>query len=487
MLFCYASISKLMDFENFQVQIAQSPLLSAYAGFVSYSTVISEIIIVLLLLIPKSRLVGLYASLGIMSAFTVYIYLILNYSDFVPCSCGGILEKMGWNDHLIFNIGCIVLALAGTIILQKENGTKSKNYLLLSAWIMLISSVIVIIIFQSSEHIIKKENNFTRRFLMHPVLEDKTIKLDSDQLYFAGISGNYLFLGNKQYPQTLSIIDTDFNAISKMRIIPDNLNYPFRNLQMKVKSPDYYFYDGTIPVIYRGKVGSPVAHTISLRDAYFSQMAVLDSAHFALRTQSRQNKSLTLAELNLKEKPKVRLYSNILEKQIDGVFDSDGKLIAIQNSKLFIYLYSYRNQFIIFNSKFEVQKRLNTIDTISKAHIKTIALSNGKHKLAAPPVKVNRNISANRNIVFIQSDLRGKYESVYSWNKGKVIDIYRSDHQEYIGSFYVYNKGNFIISDFMVTDQYFYAIVGNELTRYTYRQPLLKYFKTGEAEKLTKE
>ena len=31
LLFVYAAVSKLLDFENFQVQLGQSPLLSAFA------------------------------------------------------------------------------------------------------------------------------------------------------------------------------------------------------------------------------------------------------------------------------------------------------------------------------------------------------------------------------------------------------------------------------------------------------------------------
>jgi hypothetical protein len=36
-LFTYAAISKLIDFENFQTQLGQSPLLSAYAASISCS------------------------------------------------------------------------------------------------------------------------------------------------------------------------------------------------------------------------------------------------------------------------------------------------------------------------------------------------------------------------------------------------------------------------------------------------------------------
>ena len=111
LLFVYAAVSKLMDFSNFQVQIAQSPLLTAYAGFISITVILLELLIALLLAVVKTRIIGLYISFTLMLLFSIYIYLILNYSPFVPCSCGGILENMGWTEHLIFNLVFTLLAV----------------------------------------------------------------------------------------------------------------------------------------------------------------------------------------------------------------------------------------------------------------------------------------------------------------------------------------------------------------------------------------
>ncbi|MNQ60164.1 hypothetical protein D3C85_744350 [compost metagenome] len=111
LLFIYAATSKLFDFENFTIQLGQSPLLSAFAGWISITLPVVEIIIAVSLLFSRIRIVGLYASYLIMIMFTAYIYIILNYSAFVPCSCGGILEKMTWDQHLIFNICFIILAI----------------------------------------------------------------------------------------------------------------------------------------------------------------------------------------------------------------------------------------------------------------------------------------------------------------------------------------------------------------------------------------
>lgn len=110
LLFCYASISKIMDFKNFQIQISESTLLSAYAGFMPFAIVILELIIAGLLCYRKTRNVGMIGSFILMLIFTGYIFFIIRTSENLPCSCGGILEKMSWNQHLIFNIGCVLLA-----------------------------------------------------------------------------------------------------------------------------------------------------------------------------------------------------------------------------------------------------------------------------------------------------------------------------------------------------------------------------------------
>lgn len=116
LLFLYAATSKVLDYENFRVQMAQSPLLSAFAGPVSWGVPLSEIIISILLLAERWRTIALFGAFGLMVMFTAYIHIVLNYSAFVPCSCGGILEKLGWTQHLIFNAAFIVLSIAAIIL-----------------------------------------------------------------------------------------------------------------------------------------------------------------------------------------------------------------------------------------------------------------------------------------------------------------------------------------------------------------------------------
>lgn len=121
LLFVYAAVSKLLDFENFRIQLGQSPMLSVFAGSVALLVPVLELFFSGLLLIPKWRLVGLFGAYTLMLMFTTYIYVILNYSSFVPCSCGGILEKLDWNSHMTFNLAYTILAIIGILILSTNN------------------------------------------------------------------------------------------------------------------------------------------------------------------------------------------------------------------------------------------------------------------------------------------------------------------------------------------------------------------------------
>ncbi|WP_454046877.1 DoxX family protein [Chryseobacterium sp. Marseille-Q8038] len=504
LLFVYAAMSKLLDFENFQVQLAQSPLLSAYAGFISYGVIIIEFGLALYLCVPDYQLLALYGSLGLMSAFTIYIYLILKYSDFVPCSCGGILEKLGWTEHLIFNIVIVLLVFTAILYRERKQNPLKKLTLPLSISVttIFVSCGVVVALFLSSEQVIKRENNFTRRFLQHPILREKSFDLGINSYYFAGMGDGNIYLGNTTAPLFITKIDTGLSGISDIKVMLDNKNHVFRNLKLSVRTPYYYMYDGSVPVIYQGRLGDSLAHTISHGDAYFNQLTVLDSMKFAIRTQRRSDKQYILASLDLDRNKKLELKPDILEKQIDGIFDVDGILSSDSRHGKLVYTYVYRNQYIVMDSSFKILNRLNTIDTTTRAKISVTRLSNGNNKMSAPPFSVNKGSMISGNLLFNQSNLKGKHEPSKSWKTSSIIDVYRTDQQQYIGSFYIRHKNNIPMSAMIVSDDNLFVLIGNELVRYKIRpgafkvnskrnrplweQPVDKGTKKGIAENLEK-
>src|SRR5690606_23761035 len=142
-----------------------------------------------------------------MTAFTVYIYLILNYSPFVPCSCGGILEKMGWTEHLWFNIIITLLAIVITL-----HNNLNKRTILLITGTLIISTSVIVLLFISSEHIMKRENPFVRRFLPHHIDKAEYMDLEVNSYYIAGLSNDTIYLGNYTAPLLVTAVATDLSA-----------------------------------------------------------------------------------------------------------------------------------------------------------------------------------------------------------------------------------------------------------------------------------
>ncbi len=127
-LFLYTGIAKIMDYSVFKEQLAVSPILAWAAKPVALLLPWVEFAIVLMLIIPRWRLKGLFASLALMTMFTAYIIILFSISTEMPCSCGGIMEELSWQQHLVFNSAFILLDLWALILLRKEKKVLLKGW-----------------------------------------------------------------------------------------------------------------------------------------------------------------------------------------------------------------------------------------------------------------------------------------------------------------------------------------------------------------------
>jgi hypothetical protein len=126
-LWVYAGLSKLIDYSSFRFQLGRSPYIELFASIIAIGLPMIEILIAFALLFSSTRLIGLYASFFLMALFTGYIYMMLHYSYFISCSCGGILSKMDWDTHLTFNLACILLIGLGILLFETYQTEKKLN------------------------------------------------------------------------------------------------------------------------------------------------------------------------------------------------------------------------------------------------------------------------------------------------------------------------------------------------------------------------
>ncbi|MBL7739089.1 MAG: hypothetical protein JNK14_07710 [Chitinophagaceae bacterium] len=112
-LFTYTVVSKSLNIPLFIYIIGQSSWVGNYALVIAWSVISVECLAVILLFFPFTRLLGLYLSFAMMSAFTAYILGMLLTSSDLPCSCGGVFNELSWKQHLALNIGLIIIAWMG--------------------------------------------------------------------------------------------------------------------------------------------------------------------------------------------------------------------------------------------------------------------------------------------------------------------------------------------------------------------------------------
>ena len=125
LLFLYASVSKFLDFKRFIDEMNNQPLPNSWTPFLVWGIPFLEIAISAALLFEYTRLLAFYASFVLMTLFTIYAVMILaHFFPYVPCSCGGVIRKLTWPQHLALNLFYVALSVLG-LILQRSKNLKS--------------------------------------------------------------------------------------------------------------------------------------------------------------------------------------------------------------------------------------------------------------------------------------------------------------------------------------------------------------------------
>ena len=115
-LFVYTALSKIFTFHLFAQTLKETPLIGGIAIYIAILLPAVELILSLLLLIPRTRRFGLYSTFALMLVFTLYLGYMILFTPQRPCTCGGVLEKMTWTQHLIFNIFFTILSLIAILM-----------------------------------------------------------------------------------------------------------------------------------------------------------------------------------------------------------------------------------------------------------------------------------------------------------------------------------------------------------------------------------
>lgn len=127
-LFMYTGASKFIDIPDFTRDINNQPFPNSYTPYIVWGLPALELLIAASLMFDITRMAGLYASLVLLLTFTIYAVLVLfHFFERVPCSWGGVIKQVNWQQHLVFNLFFVILSVATIFLTNKKNRPKLES------------------------------------------------------------------------------------------------------------------------------------------------------------------------------------------------------------------------------------------------------------------------------------------------------------------------------------------------------------------------
>ncbi|TVP50554.1 MAG: hypothetical protein EA341_07260 [Mongoliibacter sp.] len=121
LLFAYTAIAKLYDWHGTIGSLQNQVFPELFADLLLYGLPPLELGTALLLITEKYRRVGLWIALVLMIAFTLYIGVVMTgIFGRIPCSCGGVINSLSWEEHLVFNLIFLGLAVIGIKVVYSD-------------------------------------------------------------------------------------------------------------------------------------------------------------------------------------------------------------------------------------------------------------------------------------------------------------------------------------------------------------------------------
>jgi hypothetical protein len=317
-----------------------------------------------------------------------------------------------------------------------------------------------------------RKNGFIRLHPPHILNIAGARDIGYNTYYLAGATTRNVYLGNSMNPARLLITNRELTDTQDVTLsLPGNARLVEGANLIEIDSPFIYLMEGQIALIMRGSLSD-----LSIRDIrhspFFNQSVPVSSSRFIIRMFDHLQKQNVLASTSM-DSPIAKMGAHTLERQVDGIFSTDGILNYDPASGRILYVYHYRNQLLCFDTALHQIYVGKTIDTISYAQISVGEIvSEGNITLSKPPLFVNRHSCVSDGLLFVHSNLMANNEDKKQFDRHDVVDVYSVDDGSYRFSFYVPLYLGKRLSSFRVFGNSFFVIYDHYLVAYRTAFPL---------------
>lgn len=329
------------------------------------------------------------------------------------------------------------------------------------------SILFIVILSQFSYSLNHRKNGFIRLFPPHQAEFKGEFKLPNESYTISGIVENKIYFHSYLSPEKALIVNQDLSnpTFVDWNLPRDSLIF-WTQLMTTVKADSIYMIEGSSSAILKGSRTTGELKLRKIKNLKFSDGFMLSSSAMIVRNYDLSLKQNVLTKVDITD---VRIKNRYaLEKQIDGVFCTDGILLLTPGSSEILYIYRYRNQFIKLDTNLTVLYKANTIDTTSIAKIKVTASNKGQDlSISSPGTSINELVCASDKYLFVKSNLQANNESKKVFENSAVIDVYRLSDGRYTHSFYLEDYKNQKPRSIRATNDKLFALYDNTFQVYT--------------------
>ena len=331
---------------------------------------------------------------------------------------------------------------------MRVNFQRRKLVLLLLCFFFSVSAIVLLDLVSLSRN--HQSNAFIRLMPPHVLVPLKNKYLGYNSFYFAGATASKIYLANTMAPAIMTTTDSALGPLKQTSIrFPANPKIVQGVNMVVADSPYLYFMEGHIPLLMRGDLSNLAIDEIRT-SPYFTESVPISPTSFIIRTFDPAKQQNVLAKAILGQ-TQAKEGANTLDKQIDGIFSTDGMLNYDPTTSRIIYIYFYRNQILCFDTALNRIYVKRTIDTVSHAQIALGEIfSQSSITMSKPPLNVNLRSCAADGLLYVQSGLKADNEDQETFDRCSVIDVYGIADGDYRFSFYIPNFINKKMKSFRV-------------------------------------
>lgn len=312
-------------------------------------------------------------------------------------------------------------------------------------------------------------NGFRRNLKQNTVTLTSALNLGYNSFYLAGVDKESIYLCNSTSSNLILKVNPETADTFHIWLrIPGHFQLNTNATRVYIHPPLVCFMDGVTPQIFATEINATDSRLIPIDSTYFSIGLPVSRNSFVLRVFDNAKSQFVLTKIG-RQQPYDPNKDGILEKQEEGRFSVDGMLKHDPKSNRLIYMYYYRNEFIVMDTSLNIQYKGHTIDTTSKAHIKVAKLNRtlgSQYILASPPFEVNNDACLDGKYIYIHSNLRADNDDKNIFKNSATIDVYHSEFGQYRSSFYLQKYKNQNLFDMMTSGNRLFVIFGQYLCIY---------------------